>query len=309
MITKIIKKSKVNTTLKMCISVFLLFAFSTGVKAQSVDLFFGGGTASFLGDLGGKPTLGTNDPQDLDLQSTRYGVTAGARINFGRYFALRSQLWYARLSANDKYTINRERRDRNLSFFTNIFEADALVEINLMKFNKGAGFLYVFGGVGYFHFNPKTRMNGQVYQLRDYGTEGQFYLPGRSPYSLSSLAFPSGIGYKMALKNGAYLAFEVNMRKTKTDYIDDVSGYFVDPVKLVEMKGPIAAQLADRSNGTVPFLSSPGSIRGHNWNNDSYFFMSITYNTTIGASKRSSAFKVGRPRRGNINGKRKCFEF
>lgn len=306
---KINKKSKVKTTLKMCISIVVLLASSQKVDAQSVDLFFGGGTASFLGDLGGKPTLGTNDAQDLDILSTRYGLTAGARFNFGKYFALRSQVWYARLSANDKYTVNLQRRDRNLSFFTNIFEADALAEINIKRFNNGAGLLYVFGGVGYFHFNPKTRMNGQVYQLRDYGTEGQFYIPGKSPYSLNSIAFPSGFGYKMALSRGSYLAFELNMRKTKTDYIDDVSGYFADPVKLAEMKGPIAAQLADRSNGTVPFLSSPGSIRGHYWNNDSYFFLSITYNTTLGASKRSSSFKVGRPRRGNINGKRKCFEF
>ena len=306
---KINKKSKVKTTLKMCISMLVLLASSIAVKAQSVDLFFGGGTASFLGDLGGKPTLGTNDAQDLDILSTRYGLTAGARINFGKYFALRSQLWYARLSANDKYTVNLQRRDRNLSFFTNIFEADALAEINIKRFNNGAGLLYVFGGVGYFRFNPKTKMNGKVYELRDYGTEGQFYIPGKSPYSLYSIAFPSGIGYKMALSRGSYLAFELNMRKTKTDYIDDVSGFFADPVKLAEMKGPVAAQLADRSNGTVPFLSSPGSIRGHYWNNDSYFFLSITYNTTLGASKRSSSFKVGRPRRGNINGKRKCFEF
>ena len=306
---KINKKSKVKTTLKMCISMLVLLASPIAVKAQSVDLFFGGGTASFLGDLGGKPTLGTNDAQDLDILSTRYGLTAGARINFGKYFALRSQLWYARLSANDKYTVNLQRRDRNLSFFTNIFEADALAEINIKRFNKGAGLLYVFGGIGYFRFNPKTRMNGKIYELRDYGTEGQFYIPGKSPYSLSSIAFPSGIGYKMALSKGSYLAFELNMRKTKTDYIDDVSGFFADPVKLAEMKGPVAAQLADRSNGTVPFLSSPGSIRGHYWNNDSYFFLSITYNTTLGASKRSSSFKVGRPRRGNINGKRKCFEF
>ncbi len=286
----------------------LTIALSYEVKAQSVDLFFGGGSASFLGDLGGKPFLGTNDPSDLDFQSTRYGITAGARIGFGKYFALRTNLWYARLYGDDKYTVNKERRSRNLSFFTNIYEADAVAELNVLRINKGKGIFYIFGGVGYFHFNPKTRMNGKVYELQKYGTEGQ-YTAGKSPYSLYSLCFPNGFGYKMALGRGQYLAFELNMRKTKTDYIDDVSGYFVDPVLLVEAKGQIAADLADRSDGVVPFLSSPGSIRGHNWNNDSYIFLNITYNITIGSNKRGSQFKVGKPRRGSINGKRKCFEF
>ena len=99
------------------------------------------------------------------------------------------------------------------------------------------------------------------------------------------------------------------MRKTQTDYIDDVSGFFVDPNLLIAAKGQIAADLADRSDGNVPYLSSAGSIRGHYWNNDSYFFINITYNITLGVGKGTSAFKVGRPKRGNINGKRKCFEF
>ncbi len=306
---KLSEKSRITNLLKMCLSIAVLVISSKGVNAQSVDLYFGGGSAHFLGDLGGKPFLGTNDPQDLDLLSTRYGLTAGARINFGKYFALRSDVWYARLYGDDKYTINKQRRSRNLSFFTNIFEADALAEINIKQFNKGQGVLYVFGGIGYFHFNPKTRYNGKVYELQKYGTEGQFYLPGKSPYSLNSVCFPMGFGYKMSIGKGQYLAFELNMRKTKTDYIDDVSSYFADPVKLVEAKGQIAADLADRSDGNVPFLSSPGSIRGHYWNNDSYFFLNITYNITLGADKRSSSLRAGRPRRGNINGKRKCFEF
>ncbi len=287
----------------------IMCAFWGNSSAQSVDLCIGGGTASFLGDLGGKPFLGTNDPQDLDLLSTRYAITAGARFNFGKYVGLRTNIWFARLSGDDKYTINRERRDRNLSFFTNILEGDILAEFNLIRTNGGKGIIYFFGGVGYFHFNPKTRYNGQVYELQQYGTEGQFGMPGKSPYALTSICFPNGFGYKKAIGKGQYLAFELNMRKTKTDYIDDVSTRFADPNVLIASKGQIAADLADRSRGNVPYLSSPGSIRGHDWNNDSYFFLNITYNFTLGVNRGSSEFKVTRPKRSSINGKRKCFEF
>lgn len=290
-------------------TLILSFAFLYKAEAQSVDLYFGGGTANFLGDLGGKPTLGTNDPQDLDILSTRFGVTAGVRLNFGKYVALRADVWYARLYGDDKYTTNRERRDRNLSFFTNIWEGDILAEINLIRTNQGKGIIYIFGGVGYFKFNPKTRMNGQVYELQKYGTEGQYGMPGKSPYALTSICFPNGLGYKKAIGKGMYLAFELNMRKTRTDYIDDVSTRFADPNVLIASKGQIAADLADRSNGDVPYLSSPGSIRGHDWNNDSYFFLNITFNITLGVDRGGSEFNSKKPKRGSINTKKKCFEF
>lgn len=306
----IIGNNKIMTKLKWVYFIFVLaFMQINKADAQSAELFFGGGSASFLGDLGGKPTLGTNDPQDLDLLSTRYGLTAGIRLNIGQYAAVRTNIWFARLAGNDKYTTNRERRDRNLSFFTNIWEGDVVAELNLLKTGGGKGRIYIFGGIGYLRFNPKTRMNGKVYELQKYGTEVQYGMPGKAPYSLTSVCYPNGIGYKVALGRGRYLGVELNMRKTKTDYIDDVSTRFADPNVLMASKGQVAVDLADRSNGNVPNLSSPGSIRGHDWNNDSYFFLSITYNITLGDDRGNSDFKRARPRRSNINGRRKCFEF
>jgi hypothetical protein len=306
----IIGNNKIMTNAGLSIFLLVLMLTFTGkTSGQSIDLYFGGGTASFLGDLGGKPTLGTNDPQDLDLESTRFGITAGARINFGKYVALRTDVWYARLAGDDKFTVNRERRDRNLSFFTNIWEGDVLAELNLLRTKNGRGIFYVFGGVGYFYFNPKTKMNGETYELQKYGTEGQYGMPGKSPYALSSICYPNGFGYKWAVGKGQYFAFELNMRKTKTDYIDDVSTRFADPNVLIASKGQISADLADRSNGDVPYLSSPGSIRGHDWNNDSYFFLNITYNITLGVDRNISEFRVRKPVRGGINSKKKCFEF
>lgn len=295
---------------KLCKSVSLIFLLSTAlVRAQSVDLIAGVSTSHFLGDLGGKPFLGTNDLQDLDILSTRYALTVGARLNLGRTFALRTNFWYARVSGDDKYTRNRERRGRNLNFFSSIYEVDVVLEANIYRSPDKKKILYVFGGIGYFHFNPKTRLNGQVYELRDWGTEGQYAVPGKAPYDLNSVCVPFGFGYKIMLSKKAYFTIELNTRKSQTDYIDDVSTRYVDANLLTAAKGPTAAALADRNISDIPGFSSPGSIRGDPKDMDSYFFFSFSYNYTLGAGKGGYGFgKTRRPRHG-INSKRKCFEF
>lgn len=291
-----------------CLLVVLLI-FGGGLRSQTVDLIAGVSTSHFLGDLGGKPTLGTNDLSDLDLLSTRYAITVGARINLGRTFAFRTNLWYARVSGNDKYTRNRERHGRNLSFFSPIYEADAVMEINVWRSADRKKIFYVFGGVGYFRFNPKTRMNGEVYNLRDWGTEGQYAVAGKSPYDLTSICFPFGFGYKFKLNRKAFLTIEVNSRKSRTDYIDDVSTRYVDQNLLIAAKGPTAAALADRNVSDIPGFSSPGSIRGDPKDMDSYFFFSFSYNYTLGLGSGGTSFGSGKRPRNGINNKRKCFEF
>src|SRR5688572_2182329 len=159
--------------------VFCVGFLSFSATAQGVSFYIGAGTSKFLGDLGGKPTLGTDDPSDLNFPATRWVLNGGFRFHISRTFSIRTNFAYGRLSGNDKFTRNRERHQRNLSFFSPITEGSAALQINLGKSKR----LYVYGGAGIFKFNPKTKYNGQTYALRQYGTEGQFYLPGRKPYS------------------------------------------------------------------------------------------------------------------------------
>lgn len=306
-------KNQLKETIMFCklyrcvILILMLGPFTT--RAQSIDFIAGASTSHFLGDLGGKFSLGTNDISDLDIPSTRYAITAGVRLNLNRTFSIRTNLWYARVAGSDKYTKNRERHGRNLNFFSSIYEADAVLEMNIWRSQDRKKIFYVFGGVGYFHFNPKTRMNGQVYELRDYGTEGQYAIAGKSPYALTSMCFPIGFGYKFKLSKREFLTVEVNSRKSQTDYIDDVSTRYVDANLLTAAKGPTAAALADRNISDIPGFSSPGSIRGDPKDMDSYFFFSFSYNITLGVGKGGYSFGSGRRPRGGINGKRKCFEF
>jgi hypothetical protein len=289
----------------------LSFAVINSSRSQ-VELIGTLGTSHFLGDLGGKPSLGTNDFSDLNWQSTRYVMGLGARLNMGHRFALRASGYYTRLYGDDKYTNNLERNMRNLSFFSNVLGADAVLEFHFRTKNTRYAdrHWYIFGGAGYFKFNPKTRYNGDVVELQPLGTEGQFFLPGRSPYKLSSFTIPFGVGYKFKVLPMGYLTLQIDARKTYTDYIDDASTQFVDKNLLLASNGPTAVALSDRSNpdNRIIGFSDPGAIRANPNNNDNFFFFSVSYNLVLGETDKEVSFakKGGR----NLGaGKRKCYSF
>jgi hypothetical protein len=261
--------------------VFLLGISKT--EAQHSSLNIGGGATTFLGDLGGKSSLGSNDPSDLDLRSIRYNVSLGLRLGLGNSFALRTALTYARVSADDKYTANLPRRTRNLSFFSPIAEGSIGLEYYIGQEKN----LYVFGGIGAFYFNPKTRMGESVYTLRDYGTEGQYFLPGKTMYKPFAICIPFGVGYKILQgQDGSQLSLEFIFRKTTTDYMDDVSTVYVDKTQLAASNGAIAVALMDRTLADIPGLGTAGNIRGNPKNNDNYAFISFNYSIPLGAGSR-----------------------
>lgn len=292
---------------------FLLVFFHGNLQGQ-IEIIGLAGSSHFLGDLGGKPLRGTNDISDLDIQSTRWGLGAGARIFLSKKIALRGNLIWARVSGDDKYTSNPERRGRNSNFFSPIVEGSAMFEWHLNRkldrYGNSTGGLYLFGGGGMFYFEPKTRYDGRVIDLRPLGTEGQFYRDDLEPYDNYSFSIPFGFGYRFALKNGGLLGIELNTRKTFTDYIDDVSTTFADPDLLLQSNGALAVTLADRSTSTIPGFNDPGAIRGNPDNNDTFFFLFITYSHPLGSDYYGGLGPSGKRKRGRgKKGKNKCFEF
>jgi hypothetical protein len=285
----------------------LLMASSVVSKAQSTELILMGGSSHFLGDLGGKPTLGTNDFSDLDLNTTRFAVGIGFRLRLAKSFALRADLFYSRVAGDDRNTDNLERRGRNLNFHSHILDAHLLAELYVGSKKR----LYFFGGAGIFTFNPKTKYNGETYELQPLGTEGQNFLANKSPYDRNAISFPYGIGYKIPIAggNGGYLTLEAMFRKTTTDYIDDVSTVFADNAQIAANGGAIAGILADRSISTIPGFSDPGAIRGDPKNNDNFTYFLITYNIPLGRSS-GSGFGGSKRSRGKFKfGKNKCYDF
>lgn len=280
-------KKTVKISVALC--VFLVAHNIYGQTEVNVSV----GTSHFLGDLGGKPAFGTNDVSDLNWKSTRYMAGVGLRQNLGSRLAVRGSAYYARVAADDKYTGNTERHMRNLNFFSAVYGGDAVLE---WKFGNGIRTFtdrnwFLYAGIGYFWFNPKTRYNGNKVALQPLGTEGQYFIAGKSPYALHSLAIPFGLGYKFRATRLGYLSFQIEGRKTFTDYIDDVSTQYADPTLLLASNGPDAVALADRSNpdGRIPGFSDPGAIRGNPNNNDNFFFLTVSYNVVLGQNKSSTS--------------------
>jgi hypothetical protein len=202
------------------------------------------------------------------------------RYNYHPRWAWRLTANYLRIAASDAESDNRQQQVRNLSFQSNVYEFSPAIEFNFFPYEIGNSYYpatpYVFWGLGLYHFNPKAEFRGQLLELRPLGTEGQYIKSsGRSQYNLWGLTFPFGIGFKAHVAKWLGLSFEWGMRKTSTDYLDDVSTTYVDPFELFKTHGVQSVQLANRSLNS-PLTANVNRQRGNPNNNDWYSYASLT---------------------------------
>ena len=238
------------------------------VHAQwNVNLY--GGFSNYIGDM-------QTSPYTTKQSNGSFG--AGIQYDLTRHFSLLTNLTYGRISAADGYSSQADLRARNLNFESHITEWNLLAEYNLLDLSEHKLTPYLFAGVAIFHFNPYTYdTTGKKVYLRPLSTEGEglTQYPGRRPYALTQLAIPFGGGIKFRISDGVTLAYEIGMRKTFTDYLDDLSTTYVDQATLLAARGPEAVEMAYRGNeikngGTYP---PDGTIRGgHKWKD--WYYMS-----------------------------------
>ena len=131
---------------------------------------------------------------------------------------------------------------------------------------------YVFAGLSFFALNPQAlNLNGQWIDLQPLGTEGQGLASvGIDKYSLVNWSIPFGLGYKAILEKIARI--RMGLRASQTDYLDDVSAYYVDESAL----SSLAAEMANPGNNSI----TPGKSRGNPNTNDWYNF-GITFSYKI----------------------------
>jgi hypothetical protein len=265
-------------------------------KSLRYEMCYGLGGTNFLGDLGGSNQIGTHFLRDLNWSETGLVIHAALRYKLTEYFSWKNNLFIGYISGNDAKSSEPFRHNRNLNFYSNIIELSSQFEFSWMKEKlghryklkgiKGASkfdiYQYLFIGVGAFYFNPKGKLNGQYYDLQPIGTEGQDILPTRTKYSRIQFAIPLGIGLKKTLNGRWGINLEYGIRKTFTDYIDDVSSTYVDPS--IFPVGSTDANLANpalATNPSDPFYNStvPNQQRGDPRFTDSYMFavLSVTY--------------------------------
>jgi len=271
------------------------FIFGNGKTKVEAGLVFG--PSFFLGDLGGNIGKGTRFVKDLNFELTKLMKGAFITVYPNDWVGLRLNAQYTYLEGTDNI-INTKgvdelwRKQRNLDFRSNVWELQLGAEIYPLMFFKRFDEEYQprlrpygFIGGGIFKFNPQgslTDANGNVtwHDLHPLRTEGQGMAeyPDKKPYSLTQFNIPMGMGLKYFVSDRVNISGEFLYRKSFTDYIDDVSTTYIDPVYFANymsaQQASIARQIHDKTIGIVlPGITryQPGDQRGNPRNQDAYF--------------------------------------
>ena len=287
--------------LRVSVFVFLFtFTFNQSFSQSittgngKIEIGIGLGPAFFLGDLGGTGGEGRTFIKDVNLPLTK--LSKGAYINIypTEWLGFRLAINQTKLEGYDSIINNkggseRHRYDRNLAFQSNVVEAYAAAEfyptVFFEQYDGLQGKLRPYGviGVGAFRHNPKANYrhsNGynELVELKPLRLEGQGMAeyPQKKEYSLTQLEIPMGFGAKYFIKENMYIGFEVLHRKTFTDYMDDVSTSYIDPIHFSTYLTPeqtaMAYQLHYRGDIINPQTrAAVGEQRGDPTENDAFF--------------------------------------
>jgi len=271
-------------------STFQSFSQSILIR-NKVEVGIGLGPLFFLGDLGGAAGIGRTFIKDIDYPLTKLSKGLFIGIAPREWIGFRLAVNTGVLEGDDKEAPNKggdevTRLQRNLNFSSRLWEGYVAVEfypsVFLEQYEDLKGKFRPYGiiGVGLYHFNPTTKDNsGNTVELQPLHTEGQGFAeyPDRKVYKLTQAEIPMGFGFKYYLKENMFIGLEVLHRKLFTDYVDDVSTNYIDPVYFDKYLSPADAALARQLNyrGTYASVTRPsdvvGAQRGDPKQNDAFF--------------------------------------
>jgi hypothetical protein len=237
----------------------LVFAFfGTVSHAQTAEVGLVGGLSYYLGDLN----------PGIHFLGTRFAWGGLARVNLDNRWVIRGNFVRARIKGDDSKGNTNDQR--GLKFESRLTDIAITTEFNFFEYFTGSRknlmSPFIFGGIGMVIFNPQA---DGVY-LRNIGTEGQNVgFDGRKPYSRVAFTIPFGVGIKYSLSKRLCFSGEWGMRKTFTDYLDDVSTtYYLDGTN-------IDPNNQEQVLSDPTFLHKPMQERGNPSNDDWYCFMEI----------------------------------
>ncbi len=283
--------------LAVLVIIHILFLQST-VQAQ-LEAGISVGLSTYQGDLA--PNSISGSFSQLHFSGGVFG-----RYNVNNFVAAKLSLNYGKLSAADANSASESQQMRNLSFRSNVFEGALTAEFNILgyqPYNYERTFSpYIFAGVSFFNFKPEAFYDNEWVALQPLGTEGQGLDGNPDQYKLFEIAIPVGIGVKYALNDQWNVGLEVGLRKTFTDYIDDVSGLYGDKAAIAAAYGDVAAALNDRAGevSNEPVVRTATSQRGNAEKDDSFIISGIfiSYNFAdngLVGGRRKSKRKTGCP--------------
>jgi len=258
--------------------IFILLLSSQRLMAQEWEFGMHVGGMGYIGELNRHNPLKITDPAG----------SLFVRYAFTPYSGLKLSFTQGAIQGADANSKQQFEKARNLSFSSNITELALNYEFYFFTFTPGSGkdrfTPYTFIGIAGFMFEPTAIYNGNTYNLRDLGTEGQGTpLNSAKKYSNTNYAIPFGIGMKYNFADNFNLGVELGYRNTFTDYLDDISKVYVDKTVLANNNGQLAAELSDRSgeinNGVN--LGEAYTQRGDASRRDFYMFAGLTISYTL----------------------------
>jgi hypothetical protein len=241
----------------------------------------------------------------IKLHLDNYGGGIIFRYYFNPRIDFKANVFYGYVSGSDwddNPHIKGVPYKRNLSFRSHILDISTQLEINILPFISGHRKKnwapYIFGGIAVFNFNPKAEYLGKWYELQPLGLEGQGTQFGGPKYKLTAFSIPYGIGFKYGFRRSSNwrsvvnldmwnIGIELSQRKTFTDHLDDVGGFY-PPSLSIFGKNEVAKALCDRTAevGAPPRLveGSKTTPRGTS-GKDYYMWYGVTITKTFRPSR------------------------
>jgi hypothetical protein len=267
------------------------------------------GATNFLGDLGGRPGEGGPFVKDFLFKTVRPYVGVSASWNPENWYSITAAAGFTTVNGADsliRMTGGQERWRvyRNTSFRSRIVELSVMGELRpFTLFDPTHGVHqfspYIGLGIGFFHFNPQAPLNGKWINLHPLHLEGQGFseYPNRKEYKLTQLYIPVSLGIKYYMKNRTAISVSALLRKTFTDYIDDVSTTYINPGLFNKYLSPDDAMLARQlySRSTRPEKVRPDVEKGDSRDMDNY--VSVVCSFTFILKGQTAVYYPGRPRR------------
>ncbi len=273
-----IKRHKIS--LMLILSFLFCFNKTNGQSSQykeNIEIGVLGGTSYYLGDLNTK-----HFSELTPMGSLVY------RKNIDRRITYKGSALFTSIKADERNSNDTIASDRGLHFNTPIYEISGQLEFNFKPYDPGHPLYkwtpFVYTGLSMLYFNPTAEnKNGEWVDLQPLGTEGQgtSAFPERDKYSLVQFAIPMGGGVKIAVNEFFTFMIEYGVKKTFTDYLDDVSTTY--PGKNIGAVNPYPIGM---SNAAIEMSDPNGTHvledqRGDPEKNDWFAFTGITLSFRI----------------------------
>ena len=211
------------------------------------------GTSNYFGDL-----TSSTDLVNTTWNSLRWHLGLGVTRHLTKHFSAELGLTWIRLGADDNNSNELASYVRNLHFRNDLKELSlrgvyGIIGKENHLFRRADFNPYVSAGIAYFFHNPKAKtpanLGGNWLSLHELNTEGEGLNPlYGNQYALSGMAIPIGFGISYKYNRQIDIGMEVLYRTTFTDYLDDVSGNYPNPLLL---KSNEAKALTNRSQEEI----------------------------------------------------------